>query len=529
MHLRQFIHDLHYDVEKVLPSDWEIDWANAPRPYKLYHEQPEVDLPGNVPLTLEEAPTHSLTELQRFSYFLWYVYGLNHCIETPDFMGGSPVLRRYVPSGGALYPTELYTYLKIEGLEEGIYHYNVAHHRLVLLRKGNYDALLMQMLGGRCNVKECSGVILVSTMFWKNFFKYHNFSYRLQGLDAGVVIGQLNEVAERLSYSTAVYYCFLDRGVNRLFGIHEEEESAYALLPLYQSTLKEEGRIKDDPSATSDQLCQQIPELSLKTSSPEKKFGEYPMLIAMNKAAMLDSSRDFPRPEQEKNGKRTRNGGEGGEEKSSRILFSEKKPLIYDFVKVCRQRFSPGMDFVLDKVEPEHLGQLCKEVAPLLGDHNGEGGRKLWEDVDQPLFLYISLYGVKGIPNGAYFYDGDHHGLKQLRTGDQRLWLQQGMTLHNVNLTQVPLCFHIAGMKDFGHDRLGERGYRMNQMKAGIIVQRLLLTATALGWAGHPLLGFNSSLCDSLYNLSTCDQTCFIQIPVGPYRSRAQLIGSIYG
>ena len=44
-------------------------------------------------------------------------------------------LRRFVPSGGALYPNELYVYLKLEDIPMGIYHYDVAHHRLSCCEK----------------------------------------------------------------------------------------------------------------------------------------------------------------------------------------------------------------------------------------------------------------------------------------------------------------------------------------------------------------------------------------------------------
>ena len=124
--------------------------------------------------------------------------------------------RRFAPSGGALYPNELYVYLKIEDLPAGVYHYDVAHHRLVLLREGNFDSYIARALGNRCDISACFGTVFVSTMFWKNFFKYNNFSYRLQGLDAGVLIGQLLEVAKRFGFASGVYFQFLDRAINHL-------------------------------------------------------------------------------------------------------------------------------------------------------------------------------------------------------------------------------------------------------------------------------------------------------------------------
>src|SRR5207248_8439238 len=48
---------------------------------------------------------------------------------------GSERGRRAVPSGGALFPLELYAVaLEVESLERGVHHYNPFRHRLELLR-----------------------------------------------------------------------------------------------------------------------------------------------------------------------------------------------------------------------------------------------------------------------------------------------------------------------------------------------------------------------------------------------------------
>ena len=95
----------------------------------------------------------------------------------------------------------------------------------------------------------------------------------------------------------------------------------------------------------------------------------------------------------------------------------------------------------------------------------------------------------------------------------------------NVNLFQVPLCLHVVGDKDHLKEELGYRGYRIQQMEAGILVQRLLLISCALGMGGHPLLGFNTKQCDDLYRADSKQITSLIQIPVGPYRPRSWLKG----
>jgi len=64
-------------------------------------------------------------------------------------------------------------------------------------------------------------------------------------------------------------------------------------------------------------------------------------------------------------------------------------------------------------------------------------------------------------------------------------------------------------------------------MEAGILVQKLLLAASALDMGGHPLLGFDVNLADRIYNLSPSGKTSLIQIPIGPYRQRPWLMGRI--
>lgn len=178
MRLDEFLYDLHFAIDKVCPPDWEVEWEDAPLPYKLYRHLPSFPLSLEVPLTLETWEKPAMPTLGKIGHFLWYVYGNTQFAETALNEKGTEheyacmySSRRFVPSGGALYPNELYLYLKIKELPEGVYHYDVAHHRLVLLREGNYDSYIARALGNRCDLSSCFGVIFVSTIFWKNFFK----------------------------------------------------------------------------------------------------------------------------------------------------------------------------------------------------------------------------------------------------------------------------------------------------------------------------------------------------------------------
>ncbi|MGM9927792.1 MAG: SagB family peptide dehydrogenase [Bacillus sp. (in: firmicutes)] len=517
MKLDTFLHQLHYETNKLSPPDWEVDWEDAPLPYKLYCDLPVFPLSSEVPFTLDERVKPSKPELRAIGHFLWYVYGLVQVSQSLDSENLRQSFRRFAPSGGALYPNELYMYLKLEGLPCGVYHYDVAHHQLVLLREGNFDAYISDALGNRCDTSTCFATVFVSAMFWKNFFKYHYFSYRLQGMDAGVLIGQLLEVSKRFGYETGVYFQFLDRAINHLLGLRESEESIYGVIPLsVESTEWFQSSNGKDEVRCATELCREIPAIECEHYVFSKKIKEYPMLIQMNEASMMESTKYF----------RPITVGKNKKFEEKEVKLSPVKRLPYDLAAVCRKRFSPEMDFVLGKVSQWQLATLLQEAIASFSYRN---------DLDETITneeprvtLYGCFYQVENIPNGAYVYDSKAHALRTIQLGDYRSNLQYAMTLDNVNLQQVPLCLHVAGEIDHYKTALGYRGYRIQQMEAGMLVQRLLLTASAIGLGGHPLLGFIVNMCDDIYKMNQHGQTSLIQIPIGSYRERPWLRGGLH-
>ncbi|WP_338753041.1 SagB family peptide dehydrogenase [Bacillus sp. FJAT-52991] len=521
MDLETFLHNLHFDVDKVSPTDWEVDWEDAPLPYKLYRGLPVFPLSLEVPLTLEEWEAPKKPNTRRISHFLWYVFGLTQMSQSvfPSTNQGSELMqsyRRFAPSGGALYPNELYVYLKVEDLPNGIYHYDVAHHRLILLREGNFDSYIAKSLGNRCDLSACFGTVFVSTMFWKNFYKYNNFAYRLQGLDAGVLIGQLLEVAKRFGFVSGVYFQYLDRAINHLLGLNGEEESVYAVIPLtVEPMIWLTNRGGRDELVSASELCRELEAIQNNHYVRSQRIKTFPMLTKMNEASILESTQLFRQiKEREK-----LNGA------SQVVTLPRMKRLSYDLASVCHKRFSPDIDFILGEISQSQLATLLQEAtSAYLYRNDLDEAHKVQES---RVSLSVCLNNVEGIPDGAYHYDSADHALRQVDIGDHRLHLQSGMSIGNVNLFQVPLCFHVTGDKDHLISELGYRGYRIQQMEAGMLVQRLLLVASALEMGGHPLLGFDAELCDEIYKMDQQGNTSLIEIPIGPYRPRPWLKGSL--
>lgn len=540
MSLEAFIHHLHFDTEQVRPSDLEVDWEDAPLPYKLYRGLPVISLPAEIPMALRDHQVRSEQQelsLSQWGAMLWYTFGITQVSQTvlpvsTELEESYPIQsnRRFLPSGGALYPSELYLYLKQPGIAHGIYHYDVAHHRLILLRKGNFDQYLSSVLGADCLDPDFFGTVIVTTYFWKNFYKYHHFSYRLQGLDAGVLLGQLLAATNDLGISVNIHYQFLDRAMNHLLGISDQEESTYAVVSLLgPAKALHDSLVVSRPERRSDVTATYLTTLVEAITPPHyvrsKRIKDFALLQKMNEAAMLESTCSFVRSESDTT--KEQRGPFTSRSAETRIALPANEPSDAEFTDYCRQRFSPEMDFLRRKVSLRHVSQLLLEGIGAFSYRHDLGAGQ--DDLTGRLALYVCLNHVDGLPDGAYRYDPREHELCAIHFGDHRPHLQAGMTLDNVNLHQVPLCFHVVGDRDHLARKWGHRGYRIQQMETGIVVHRLLMAAFRCGMGGHPLLGYDVRHCDELYQLEQEGKTCLIQVPVGHFRPRTRLQGGLHG
>lgn len=530
MVVREFIYRLHHDIEKVKPPDWEPDWADAPLPFKLYRHLPSIRLPADIPLSLTEARGRGyVPDVREFGHFLWYAYGISlgsHAAPSDDASlgtyGDTAAYRRVVPSGGGLYPCELYVYLKLPKVPNGIYHYDAAHHRLALLRAGSFDDYLNAALGGRLSMQDCFGAVIVSTVYWKNFFKYHYFSYRLQGLDAGVLIGQLQQSAERFGYSSIVCYQYLDRAIHHLIGLFDKEESVYAVIPLSAgAAMDERERNAGGPHASASELIRELPAVRHEKYERSRRIRPFPLLLRMNEASMLEKTSEFRVFDAAAVRTESRHAG-------SLTFLPRVARTAFDFAALSRSRYSPETDFVLKRTGKEQLAELLLRSAAVPTSRSDlDGGCP--KPSSPRIALYVCCHGVEGMADGAYRYDTASHALQMVRPGDHRSWLQCGLTFHNVSLSQVPLIFHAAGDRHHNEAIWGTRGYRIQQMEAGALVQRLLMSASAAGLGGRPLLGYETKAVDDLYRLPIGNETALIQIPIGPYRYRSRWECGLHG
>jgi len=139
--------------------------------------------------------------------------------------------RRPVPSGGALYPLELYVVaLAIEGVEPCVSHYNPFRHSLEMLGPVDRNHVRSTLVDPEL-VETAGALIVVTAFFWRSRFKYGARGYRFALLEAGHVVQNAVLAAASLRLQALPVGGFYDRPLDRLVGADGlDEASVYALL-----------------------------------------------------------------------------------------------------------------------------------------------------------------------------------------------------------------------------------------------------------------------------------------------------------
>ena len=143
---------------------------------------------------------------------------------------GTEMITRPVPSGGGLYPLELYAIVRnVSGLPAGIYHYNAFGHLLERIRDKEMPANFLSELFMQQPYVAQSGFILVLTaVFDRSLWKYEDRGYRYLLFEAGHAAQNANLAAAGLGLGSLNLGGFYDVDLLSLLQLDGEEEA-----PLY--------------------------------------------------------------------------------------------------------------------------------------------------------------------------------------------------------------------------------------------------------------------------------------------------------
>jgi SagB-type dehydrogenase family enzyme len=128
---------------------------------------------------------------------------------------------RNVPSGGALYPLEIYMIVFNSHIESGVYHYRADINSLEQLKTGNFVEELLNIIQAEpyVNMKSSSCLIITTGVIERVIIKYGDRGYRFMMQEVGFVAQTISLLSESIGLSSCMLGGYNDDKVNSFIGI----------------------------------------------------------------------------------------------------------------------------------------------------------------------------------------------------------------------------------------------------------------------------------------------------------------------
>jgi SagB-type dehydrogenase family enzyme len=152
---------------------------------------------------------------------------------------------RTAPHAGHACPIETYAaVMRVEGVEKGVYHYNVEEHALELLRKGDYEEAAVKASAGQQWLRGSAVLFVWICEFARTTATYKDRGYRYVFIDAGHVCQNVYLAAESLGLGVTGIGALFDDEANALVGADGRERSILYMAAVGRPAPKPEGAAK---------------------------------------------------------------------------------------------------------------------------------------------------------------------------------------------------------------------------------------------------------------------------------------------
>ena len=463
----------HSEVS-IRSSSHYLDWDNKPKPFKFYTALPSEALPVDFPIpslnviTMKDTDqvitsTDTKINIKLLSSLLFFSAGITRQLKFPN----GNYFMRAAPATGALYPIELYIVTEnIDGLKAGVYHFCPGQFALTKLRDGDHRLLLFEASGYDKVTKNSPFTLILTSIAWRNAWKYQARSYRHWFWDSGVITANLLATAMSFGLNTKLIIGFVDKIVNEMLCLDEEKEASIVLAPIGIGLSQEEPKKVENPTRF-------IPDI---VPISETKEFEYPQIWKLHNASSLDSNDEIR------------------EWVRSILMMQQNREMQNDDFKLHSKSLSRGpaisqklSDVILLRGSTRKFSRnpitfvqlsnlLYSLTKSIYSDFVGE---------NSVIDVYFIANAVTDIDNGAYFFNRKENTIDLLKADVHRnmsgyLCLEQSL------FSDSSAVFYMMTNLRLVLDRLGNRGYRLCQFESGILAGRIYLSAynQSLGASG---------------------------------------------
>jgi SagB-type dehydrogenase family enzyme len=159
--------------------------------------------------------------LEQLSQILWAAQG----ITDP----GGP---RAAPSAGALYPLDLYLAVgqqAVEGLAEGVYHYDPQGHALERILERDVREAVARVAVEQMFIAEAPVILVITGEYERTTWKYSDRGVRYVHMEAGHVAQNVYLQVQALGLGTVTAGAFQDEELSRTLGLPTERRPLYIM------------------------------------------------------------------------------------------------------------------------------------------------------------------------------------------------------------------------------------------------------------------------------------------------------------
>ena len=454
----------HSEVS-IRSSNHYLDWDNKPKPFKFYTSLPSEALPVDFPIpslnviTMKDTsqipfPVDTKIDIKLLSSLLFFSSGITRQIKYPY---GSYFMRA-APATGALYPIELYIVTEnINGLQAGVYHFCPGQFALTKLREEDNRLLLSEASGYDQEIKNSPITIILTSIAWRNAWKYRARSYRHWFWDSGVIIANLVATAMSFGLDIKLIIGFVDKVVNEMLCLDEEKEAAIVLAPIGIGLSQQEPKQVKYPTRF-------VPDIVPISQSEEIK---YPEIWKLNKASSLNSSEEVLEWTRSIATMQLIKETENADLKLQSKSIDPKPVISQPLSDVILLRGSTRKFSRL----PITFIQLSNILYSLTKSIHSD-----FVDKKSMIDIYFIANDVTDMQKGAYFFNRKDNTIDLLKPNVHRnmsgyLCLEQSL------FSDASAVFYMMTNLKVVLDRLGNRGYRLCQFESGIIAGRIYLSA----------------------------------------------------
>jgi SagB-type dehydrogenase family enzyme len=467
-----------HSFQSVHSSRHFLDFENQPLPFKIYPGLEPIPLPrdmepSGVPAvealaaSVVEPEGERLPDLKFLARLLHHSAGITRRIRYPH----GERLFRAASCTGALYHIDLYLVCgDLPDLEAGVFHFGVHDFALRRLRRGDFRGELVRATADEPAVALAPVILICSSTFWRNSWKYQARAYRHCFWDSGTILANLLAITAAHRVAARVVCGFVDDRVNRLLGLEPQGEVALALVAL--------GR--NSPIGHA----QEVGPLALETTALSRSEVDYPAIRDMHEASSLAEEaqvaawRGAPSVDPL--------APPAGRLFPLRPLNDREAP--QDSIEEVILRRGSSRRFAREPISLEQLSTVLSSIGGIAADFTQSGGRLL----NDP---YVIVNAVEGLPPGSYVYHTDQSALELLREGEFR---DQAGDLGLEQALPADASANVFFLTDLAPilERFGNRGYRLAQLEAAINGGRLYLASYALGLGATGLTFYDDGVTD---------------------------------